>query len=360
MKRIISLTALSAVLLSSPAFAADGQTLHIKKFIGTVIITTGNSFSVSGKKGNISETLKHGLIINGNHEIDKSKCKSSGGNIRIKTKKKNVFKQFGGYEDLKDYPSLKITVPPATNLKISDSLVFGTGEDFATVDAEMTGCGSLEIGDVSGPVKLNMYGSSDFAADKIGPANIRISGSSHATLNNMDTSVIFTSGSSVLEADSVFGNINITSTGSSTAKMDTVTGALIYKGQGSSSFSLDDIGNGASVTLSGSSTAEMESLTGALVYEGQGSSSFSLEDIKGKASVTLSSSSSCEIEDGIIPTLLIKSFSSSSFEFGGTAGDVTVDSSSSSAVDIDNATGKREVNVLSSASVKIGKTRYSN
>ena len=320
MKHIIALAALSAALMSAPAFADEQQTLLIKNFIGTVSITTDDSFSVSGDTGDISEKSDNGLIIDGNQTIDNTKCKSSGGTINISVGKKNWFKQFGGYKDLKDYPNIDITVPEDTHLEITDSVIFGTGEDFGSVDAHIISCGSLEIGDVSGPLDMKISGSGDFAAGDVRAANLRISGSGDAAIGDMEEAIIKVSGSGDLEGGSIIGPAKITATGSG------------------------DI--------------EIDSIAGGLVYEGRGSSDFSLGQIDGRASISLTGSGDVQIDKGYIPELLLTSRGSSEFDFSGSAGDVTVVTSGSGEVDIDDATGTREVKTSGSAEVKIGDTRY--
>ena len=320
MKNLISLTALSAALLSTPAFADEAQSLLIKDFIGIVNITTGDSFNVSDDKDGIHEIRDTGLIIDGNQTVDHSRCKSSGSTIRISIGKKNLFTQFGGYKNLEDYPNLDITVPEGTHLEITDSVIFGTGEDFGSIDVHIKSCGSLEIGDVNGPAELKISGSGDFAAGNMKSTNLRISGSGDAAIGDMTNAIIKVSGSGDLEGGNIIGNAKIKTTGSG------------------------DI--------------ELGALTGDIVYEGRGSSDLFLDQVNGRASINLTGSGDVEIDKGTIPELLLTSRGSSEFDFGGTAGDVTVVTSGSSEVDIDDATGEREVKTSGSAEVKIGDTRY--
>jgi len=320
MRKLISLAALTTALLSAPAFADDAQTLSIKDFVGTVTITTGDSFGVSGKKGDITEIRQDGLIIDGNTEIDNSRCKSMNGNIELSFGGKSWFKRIGGYKNLDEYPNLDITVPEDTHLEIRDSVIFGTGEDFGSVDAEIKSCGDLEIGNVNGPLILDVSGSGDFKALNTGTANVRISGSGDVSLGDIETSVIKVSGSGDFDAESIEGAAKVTSTGSGNIEIDT--------------------------------------LLGDLVYEGRGSSNFDAQRVDGRISISATGSGDVEIEDGDAPTIMISSRGSSNIEFGGTAGDVTVVASGSGNVEIDNATGKREVKSSGSSYVKIADVRY--
>ena len=320
MKHFIPIAALSAALSSAPAFADDSQTLLIKDFIGTVTITTGESFSLSGETDGINTVRENGLIIDGNETIDDSYCKSVNGNIELSIGKKSWFKRIGGYKNLNEYPQLDITVPENTELKIRDSVIFGTGETFGSVDAHVKSCGDIKIGDVNGPLNLRVSGSSDFEAGHIGTASVKISGSGDVSLGDMKSAVLNVSGSGNLDGGNVIGAAKLTSTGS---------------------------GN-----------IDLGEINGDLVYEGRGSSNLSLERLDGRASVTMSGSGNVDIDDGEIPDLMISSRGSSAFDFGGTAGDAAVIVSGSGDVDIDDATGTRDVKSSGSAAVKIGTKRY--
>ena len=321
MKHLIASAALSTALLSATAATADeGQTLLIKDFVGTVTITTGREFSVSGKKGDITEIKDNGLIIDGNEVIDSSSCKKVNGNIDISIGKKSWLKRIGGYKNLEDYPNINITVPAGAHLDIKDSVIFGTGEDFGSVDAHMKSCGALDIGIVNGPLVLNLSGSGDFSALDVGTANVRVSGSGDVELGDMQTAVLKVSGSGDISG----GNI---------------TGA-------------------SKITATGSGDIELESITGDLVYEGRGSSDFDVDRVDGRISITVSGSGDVEIDRGEAPTFLVTSRGSSNVKYGGAADDVTVAASGSGSVKIKDATGERAVKSSGSSYVKIGSVRY--
>lgn len=323
MKHLLSLAALTSALLTpAAAFADDAQTLSIKNFIGTISVTIGETFAVTGDKGSITEIRQGGLIIDGNETVDDSRCKNVNGNVELSFGKKSWFKRIGGYKNLEDYPNLDIVTPKGAHLYIRESVIFGTGQDFGAVDANIQSCGDLEIGNITGPLTLEVSGSGDFRAQNVGKANVRISGSGDVTLGDMEMSVLKVSGSGDLEAE-------------------TITGAAI-------------------ITTTGSGDIEIETLNGALVYEGRGSSDFDLGEIDGRISITVSGSGDVDIDSGNAPIFMVTSRGSSNVTFGGTAGDVTIAASGSGNVEVDDATGNREVKSSGSASVKIGDTRYDN
>ena len=322
MKNIIAAAALSAALLANaPAFANDAEILRIQNFIGTVNITTiGPEITVDG---HAPGTLTRGLtrtLIDGQETIEPASCKSSNGNISLDFGGRSWRKRFGGYKDLEDYPVLTVTVPKGTALEIRDSVIFGDGESFGSVDAHIQSCGDFNVGDIDGPLLLKVSGSGDFEAGNVGTASIVISGSGDAEIGDMKTAVLKVTGSGDIDGGNIVGAAKITSTGS---------------------------GN-----------IELGEMTGDLVYEGRGSSNLSLDALIGRASVTVSGSSNTDIDDGEIEDLMISARGSSVFDFGGKASGVTLTASGSSAVDIDEAEGKPGVKVAGSASVEIGGTRY--
>lgn len=338
MKYLIPLAALSAALISAPAFADDNQTLLIKDFIGTVSITTGDSFSVSGDTGDINETSDNGLIIDGNQKINHVNCNRSGDGVKISTKKWRLFKRARDFKDIKDYPNVDITVPQDTHLEIIDSVILGTGETFESVDARIHSCGSLQIGDVRGLVKLRTSGAGKFTAGNIGTADLRVSGAGGVSFGNMGDAEVSVSGS----GDVLLGDME--------TALIKISGAGNLKG--------GHINGDAKISLSGSGDIAMDSLRGNLVYGGSGASGFYLNQINGDASVALSGAGDVEINGGTIPKLDINSSGGSRLVFNGTAGDVTVVSSGGGAVNIDKATGQSDVKASGGASVKIGDTRY--
>lgn len=317
-------SALTAVYLSAiftpQALANDGQTLLIENFVGTVNMITGDAFSVSGDTGNISALQDSGLIINGNETIENSSCKKLNGNIDISFGKKRWFKRIGGYKNLGEYPKLEITVPSHAHLEIRDSIIFGSGADFGSVDAKIKSCGQLTLGDIAGPLVLKVSGSGDFTAGDVGDSKIRISGSGDVRLNNMKSAAIDLSGSGDLIAS--------------------------------------DISGPAEITAKGSGDIHLGDIAGPLKYAGQGSSDFSAQSINESAEITLSGSSNIDIKDGTLRDLRISSSGSSEIEFGGKTDTVYVRAKGSSEIDIKMAKNAADVKTSGSAEVEINGETY--
>lgn len=314
--------ALISLALAPQAIADDGQTLLIKDFIGTVTITTGETFSVSGETGNINTVRENGLIIDGNETIENSACKNVNGNIDISIGKKRWFKRLGGYKDLNKYPKLEISVPPHTHLNIHDSVIFGTGEDFGSADVKIQSCGEFTVGDIAGPLILKVTGSGDFTAADVGESKVRISGSGDVALKDMKSAEIELSGSGDMKASNIYG--------------------------------------AAEISVKGSGDIELRDIAGGLSYEGRGSSDFRAQRVNTRASISISGSSEIEIEDGTLTDLRISASGSSEVDFGGSTGSATVTAGGSSEIDIETAKEEIEVKTSGSADVRINGKNYSD
>ncbi len=329
---IISRVLLSSLLCASAlsagtAFADSPPTLTLKNFIGTVdIVTEGEDITVSGQeKGSVSHD-RNATTIDGGKSYKTSNCKTSGGTISLSFGKKNWFKRIGGYKNLDEYPALKISVPEGTDLIVRDSVVFGSGEDFASVDAKIASCGSFKVGDIDGPLDLRVSGSGDFYAGTVGAANIRISGSGDVELGDI--------------------------------KGGDIKEATVIKVSGSGDLNAGNITGDTKITTTGSGDVELGSIDGDLVYEGRGSSDLDAEAVNGRLSITVTGSGDVEIDDGLVTDLIISATGASEIDFGGVAGDVTIAASGASTVEIGQVTGEREIQASHGSDVEINGEDY--
>ncbi len=312
----------ASALSAGTAFADSHPVLTIENFIGTVdIVTKGEDITVTGQETGTVAQDKNVTTIDGGQSYKSSNCKSSGGTISLSFGKKSWFKHVGGYKNLDEYPSLKISVPEGTDLIVRNSVVFGTGEDFASVDAKIASCGTFKVGDINGPLDLRVSGSGNFYAGTVGAADIRISGSGDVELGDIhEVTVIKVSGSGDLDAGNITGDTKITTTGSGDVELGTIDGDLIY--------------------------------------EGRGSSDLDAEAVNGRLSITVTGSGDVEIDDGLVTELMITATGASEIDFGGTAGDVTISASGASTVEIGHVTGEREIHASHASDVEINGKNY--
>jgi len=70
------------------------------------------------------------------------------GSFDIDLFKKNRSGEFGGYEDLEDYPQMTIRAPIDTVLVIKNSIAFLTAEDLGATDLDLRYCGKVNLGEL--------------------------------------------------------------------------------------------------------------------------------------------------------------------------------------------------------------------
>lgn len=328
MRRSTLITALSglglaAFTLLGTAHATESRELLIENYIGTInILTQGAEITVEGAKDGTVRTQKSQTTIDGNESIKSANCKKTKGNISLSIGKKSWRKRFGGYKDLDDYPVLDISVPSATTLTIRNSIVFGQGEDFAAVDAEIDSCGYFEVGDINGPLVLRVSGSGDFKAANVGTANVKVSGSGDVTLKDTRAAVLKVTGSGDISAETITGP----------AKLSTL----------------------------GSGDIELEAIDGDLAYVGRGSSDLSVGRVDGPISLSLTGSGDVEIDAGNAPILIMSASGSSEIDFKGEAEDVTITSRGSSSITVETATGDIDIKRSGSGDIEINDQSYND
>lgn len=347
-----SLLALSTTaLLSAPALAdkgSDNPSLEISHFIGTVLITQDEGpITINGEGKDMLTRNGNTVRIDGGQIFDNSNCRNVNGKVSLSFGKTNWNWVKGGYKDLDEYPSLRITVPANTTLIIEDSVVFGTAPDLAAADIALSSCADLEIGDIAGSFKAQISGSGDLqVGDVFGQSQIKISGSGDLESGDVTDLTLRISGSG--NAD--MGDIIMT--GDNTANI---------RVSGSGDLEAEYITGNADMRISGSGDAKLDGLDGDLVYESSGSGDLYMEDIRaGRLSVKTSGSGDVEIDEGEARSVLVSAGGSSEIDMGIKARDASVKARGASDVYIKDASGEREVSRSGAASVRIGKTRYND
>lgn len=321
MNKLILTTALVFSTCTSAAFA-EGPILTITDFIGTISVTEGAKIKVSGDVQDIVRQSGEDVTINGGEDIQNSNCKGHYGKYSISLGKKSWLGRSGGYKDLEDYPSLNITAPDDVHLVVRNSVIFGEASDIGSADLELSSCGDLTIGNIDGPVDLDIRGSADFTGGNTGPAIISVRGSGDVELGDVKSAEIDLSGSGDIE-------------------LGGVKGPLILDTRGSGDF-------------------EAGTVKGDLVYEGRGSSDFQVDSVFGKIAIDVSGSSDVSINDGDIADIFISASGSSDVDFGGSAVTADLIASGSSDININDVSGKTNISRSGSADIRVGDKTYSN
>jgi len=127
MLKIFTLAALATTVLTSAALA-NGPELLIQDFVGTVKIENNSSDNISITRDknmigvNLVEQGDNLKIDGGITDPDGNKCKGYYGSYSLGLFKKNTSGEFGGYEDLEDYPQITILLKTPLPLSLQRTL----------------------------------------------------------------------------------------------------------------------------------------------------------------------------------------------------------------------------------------------
>lgn len=261
LKTTASLSIIMGLAFSQSALAASAPVLEIKNFIGTIDVQTGDfdEITVTDADGAPIEHNGQDVLIDAGYKIDNAHCKSSNANVKISIGKWRYSKRSGGFKNLKEYPSLKITAPRNTHLNISKSVVFGDVGEIGSGDIRISSCGDLDFEDVMGALNIDIRGSGDVSIGNAGSTEISISGSGDLTTQNLASVDVSINGSGDLEIGDVTGHVSVNSRGSGDVEVGRIGGDLDYDSAGSGDFDVDSVyGNSLSVSTRGSGDIEID------------------------------------------------------------------------------------------------------
>lgn len=333
------LSAAMVAALATPAFAAD--TLMIEDFIGTVEIVTapGDSLKVT-KKDNSSDVSfdeqEDGLIINGGvAKPDGNDCKGYYGRYNLTWfGKKPKEGEFGGYEDLEDYPVLTIRADSNTRFMVRNSIVFGNAGDLGSLDLELRHCGNLKTGDIAGNVDVRVRGSADLTTGDTGDVDAKVSGSGDLELGNIGQGYFSISGS---------GDLSFKESQS-----------LDLRVSGSGDVDFDVVNGLAEIRSSGSGNVDGGIVTGGFDYDGSGSGDLDLNNVSGDVSLDIGGSGDIDIREADIGHLIVRASGSSNVEIDGSAETADLTASGSSDIYVDHVTEVEDTHTSHSSDIEIG------
>ena len=336
----ITLAALATTLLTGTAFA-DNPELFIEDFVGTIKIENGASKNISitrdeNMKGvNLIERGDSLKIDGGISKPDSAKCKGYYGRYSLDLFKKKSSGDFGGYEDLEDYPQITISVPKDTVLVIENSIAFVTAEDLGGTDLDLSHCGKVNLGNVTGDFRADIRGSADLTAKDVGDVYVDIRGSGDLELQNAKFVRLSVAGSGDAEFDDVVG-ADVSVSGSGDIEFANITGSLAAQSRGSGGIEADKV-------------------EGDLIYEGGGSGDLEIDDVDGnRVSIDVSGSGDVSIDGGNVQTLNITASGASEVDFGGTAETADLVATGASDIHIDKVTGEVRSKERGAADISVG------
>jgi len=326
MLRKLALAALATTMLTGTAFA-NGPELFIQDFVGTIKIENGSSDNISitrdkNMKGvNLVEQGDNLKIDGGISDPDGNKCKGYYGRYSLGLFKKEKSGEFGGYEDLEDYPQITVRAPKDTILVIDNSIAFVTGEEFGGTDLDLRYCGKVKLGDVSGELRADIRGSADLTARDVGNVDVDIKGSGDLDVQN-----------------AAFVDLSVA--GSGDASFENVKSADV-RVSGSGDISFDDIDGSLAAESRGSGDIDAGNIAGDFIYDASGSGDLDIGDVTGnRISIDVSGSGDVSIDGGDVQTLKIKTSGASEVDYDGTAENADLVATGASDIYVNEVTGE--------------------
>jgi len=326
MLKKITLSALTTTLLAGTALA-NGPELIIEDFVGTIKVenTSSNDISIESEKlmkGVTLVELDEGLKIDGGiTKPDGNKCKGYYGSYSFGLFKKESSGEFGGYEDLEDYPQITLRVPADTVLVVRNSIPFLTSEDFSRTDLDLRYCGKVNIGNVDGDLRANIRGSADLTALNVGDVDVDIRGSGDLDVQDA-------------------GFVSLSVAGSGDAEFESAKGADV-RVSGSGDISFGDIDGSLAAESRGSGDIDAGDVAGDFVYDAGGSGDLDIGDVTGnRISIDVSGSGDVDIDGGDVKTLTITSSGASDVTYDGTAETADLIASGASDIYVRKVTGE--------------------
>jgi len=326
MLKIFTLAALATTVLTSAALA-NGPELLIQDFVGTVKIENNSSDNISITRDknmigvNLVEQGDNLKIDGGITDPDGNKCKGYYGSYSLGLFKKNTSGEFGGYEDLEDYPQITIRAPKDAVLIIENSIAFVTAEDLGGTDLDLRYCGKVNLGNVTGDLLADIRGSADLTARDVGNVDVSIKGSGDLDVKNA-------------------GFVALSVAGSGDAEFENVKSADV-RVSGSGDISFGDIDGPLAAESRGSGDIEAGNVAGDFIYEAGGSGDLDIGDVTGnRISIDVSGSGDVNIDGGDVQTLKVTASGASEVDYDGTAQNADLVATGASDIYVNKVTGE--------------------
>lgn len=321
-----TLAALATTMLSATALA-NGPELIIEDFVGTIKIEnrSSNNISVTRDKNmkgvNLIEQGDSLKIDGGIERPDGNKCKGYYGSYSLGWFKKEKSGEFGGYEDLEDYPQITISAPDDAVLVIENSIAFLTAGDLGETDLDLRSCGKVNLGNVAGDLRANIRGSADLTAKNVGDVYVDIRGSGDLDVETARMVSLSVAGS----GDADFGNVKSADVSVS----------------GSGDISFGDIDGPFAAESRGSGDIDAGDVAGDFIYDAGGSGDLDIGDVTGnRISIDVSGSGDVNIDGGDVKSLNISTSGASEVDYDGTAENADLIATGASEIYVGKVTGE--------------------
>ena len=340
MLKNLTVAALATAMLTGIALA-NGPELLIQDFVGTIKIENGSSENISiirdeNMKGvNLVEQGSNLKIDGGISDPDGNKCKGYYGSYNIGWFKKERSGEFGGYEDLEDYPQMTIRAPKDTRLIIENSIAFVSAEDLGGADLDLRYCGKVKLGNVKGDLRADIRGSADLSAGDVGNVDVDIKGSGDLEIQNAKLVSLSVAGS----GDAEFQNVQ--------------TADVSVSGSGDISFG--DINGSFAAESRGSGDIDAGNVAGDFIHDASGSGELDIGEVIGeRISIDVSGSGDVNIDGGDVKILNITASGASDVDYGGTAESADLVATGASDIDVNKVTGDVRRKERGAADISVG------
>lgn len=251
----VTMALLFSIAMAAPALAQGaGPTVEIRNFVGTIEWSNGPMLATLTRGDNVSISERDGLTIDGQFNPKRYKCKTRGGEVKIRTKGRK-------YKKVADYPVLRLQIPADAVLDIDDSVIFASeAVQTGGLALDIGHCSRIVLGDTSGSAQLDVSGASDVAIGKSARLTVEASGASDLTLGDTGALKLDVSGATDVEMGRVSGVSHIEASGASEVTIVSLTAEnLSVSGSGASELRIAEGRiNGLKVKVSGASDVRLD------------------------------------------------------------------------------------------------------
>ena len=167
----------------------DAHALVLKDVTGRVHVRTASvdriSVDIDPGAGVVDAprvSVRDGAVLVRGNKYRHVRCSVRDHKVRLGVARFGIGKK----HKLADFPTVTVTVPQGSSLKISGGRVFGEAGDLAQADVQVNGCGNFSLGAVAGDLEAQLNGSGDLAAGTVGgDADAQLNGSGDLTIGDV-------------------------------------------------------------------------------------------------------------------------------------------------------------------------------
>ena len=283
----------SSLSNADDVFSASGSQIEIEDFIGTLVVETSSTSSISvemmpgeavaaGEMG--VPTLRdtsNGLLIIGDKDAKIRNCSSDGrGGYEFRLK---------GHErrPLSDFPIIRVAVPENTEIELEINGGVADVESLRAADVHVRECGDVVLGDIEKKLEASISGSGNITAGDVGNASLIVRGSGGIEVGDVDGATkVSIAGSGDVSLGMVNGPVHTSISGSGNVRLGGGAGDLDVGIRGSGDVRIEggDFAD-AEISITGSGEVKMSGVVTDLSVSIAGSGDVNIAEASGEISV---------------------------------------------------------------------------